>query len=225
MAAETQRPGDDGDHGFGPHDDRADTPGADDVGGGAVPADVMSESRRDATAVLVTWVLRRSFWTLLLLGLAYGWLAGAVTPVALVRLDDPLRLFAALATPLAGIAVAIGFRVAVDLAALVVAFPRTRWVVTDRTRRNRHTRAPVRRWVDRLYMTTAYRELRSTWTVRGRAATHLGHSGPWLTALNVLLWLTTALAAAVLVVAVAETEGMVPARLGVLLGFPLPGAG
>lgn len=195
-------------HGLGP-----------DGSSGAVPDDVMADTRQDATAVLVLWVLRRAFWPLLLLGLAYAWLAGEVTPVALVRLDDPVRFVAALFTPLAGIVVAIGFRIGVDLVALVVAFPRTRWVIADRARKGGHARGPVRRWVDRLYMTAAYRELRSTWTVRGRAATHLGHSGPWLTALNMLLWLVTALAAAVLVVAVAETNGMVPVRLGPLVGF------
>ena len=65
-------------------------------------------------------------------------------------------------------------------------------MIADRVRHAGHARGPVRRWVDRLYMTAAYRELRSTWTVRGRAATLLGHSGRWLTALNVLLWLSTA---------------------------------
>jgi len=218
------------DHGLGPRD-RA--PGADDgtggvdgaggVDGGAVPDDVMAGTGRDAAAVLVTWVLRRVFWPLLLLGLAYAWLAGEVTPVALVRLDDPVRFVGALFTPLAGIVVAVGFRLAVDLVALVVAFPRTRWVIQDRARRGGHARGPVRRWVDRLYMTAAYRELRSTWTVRGRAATHLGHSGPWLTAVNVLLWVATLLAAGVLVVAVAETTGMASTGLGRLVGLDDPG--
>ncbi len=174
--------------------------------GGAVPDDVMAHSRRDAVWVLVLWVLRRSFWPLLILGFAYAWLAGEVTPVALVRLDDPFRFVGALFTPLAGIAAAIGVRVVVDLVALVVAYPRTRWVIEDRVRRDGHARGPVRRWVDRLYMTAAYRELRSTWTVRGRAATHLGHSGLWLTGLNVALWLLTAAAAGVLALAVAETS-------------------
>ena len=92
-------------------------------------------------------------------------------------------------------------------------------MVADRARQGGHARGPVRRWVDRLYMTAAYRELRSTWTVRGRAATGLGHSAPWLTAVNVLVWLLTALAAGVLVVAVAETSGMVTTRLGELVGL------
>lgn len=179
----------------------------------------MADTFRDASSVLVLWALRRAFWPLLLLGLAYAWLAGEVTPVALVRLDDPVRFVGALFTPLAGVAVAIGFRVVVDLVALAAAFPRTRWVIADRARQGGHARGPVRRWVDRLYMTAAYRELRSTWTVRGRAATHLGHSGLWLTCLNVLLWLATVLAAGVLGAAVAETSGMVPGRLGLLLGM------
>lgn len=187
---------------------------------GAVPDDVMADTDEDATAVLVLWVLRRLFWPLLLLGLAYAWLAGEVTPVALVRLDDPFSLLRALFTPLAGIGVAIIFRVVLDLVALVVAFPRTRWVVDDRVRRDGHARGPVRRWVDRLYMTAAYRELRSTWTVRGRAATRLGRSGPWLTALNLLLWVLVVLAGAVLVVAVVETSEVGTARpLGTLLGL------
>lgn len=203
------------DHGLGP----GPTTGGSEAGGGAVPDDVMADDRQDAVWVLVTWAMRRTFWPLLLLGLAYAWLAGEVNPVALVRLDDPVRLFSALFTPLAGIVVAVGFRVVVDLLSLVVAFPRTRWVIADRARQGGHARGPVRRWVDRVYMTAAYRELRSTWTVRGRAATRLGHSPPWLTALNVLLWLLTVLAGAVLGLAVAETSGMMPARLGPLLGL------
>lgn len=202
------------DHGLGPGPTTGMGPE-----GGAVPDDVMGDTRRDALAVLVTWVLRRTFWPLLLLGLAYAWLAGEVTPVALVRLDDPVRFVSALFTPLAGIVVAVAFRVAVDLVSLVIAFPRTRWVIQDRARQGGHARGPLRRWVDRLYMTAAYRELRHTWTVRGRAANRLGHSGPWLTALNLLLWLVTVLAAAALGVAVAETSGLAATRLAVLLGL------
>lgn len=208
------------DHGLGPRpaDGTSGDRGTSDEGG-AVPDDVMADTRQDALAVLATWVLRRAFWPLLLLGLAYAWLAGEVTPVALVRLDDPFRLIGALFTPLAGMAVALGFRVVVDLVALVIAFPRTRWVVEDRVRRGGHARGPVRRWVDRLYMTAAYRELRATWTVRGRATTRLGRSGPWLTGMNVLLWLLTVAAAGVLVVSVAETEGMASTGLARLLGL------
>lgn len=201
------------DHGLGP------TPVEQAGGGGAVPDDVMADSRQDAVWVLLTWALRRVFWPLLLLGLAFAWLAGEVNPVALVRLDDPIRLFSALFTPLAGIVVALGFRVVVDLVSLVVALPRTRWVVEARARQGGHARGPVRRWVDRVYMTAAYRELRSTWTVRGRAATRLGRSPRWLTALNVLLWLLTALAVAVLALAVAETSGMTSPWLGPLVGL------
>jgi hypothetical protein len=197
-------------HGLGPGTD---------ADGGAVPDDVMADTRRDAAAVLVLWALRRLFWPLLLLGLAYAWLAGEVTPVALVRLDDPVRFVRALFTPLAGIVVALTFRVAADLVSLAVAFPRTRWVLEDRARRGGHARGPVRRWVDRLYMTSAYSELRRTWTVRGRAATRLGHSGPWLTAMNVLLWLVVALAAGVLVVAVVETSGLASTGLAERLGL------
>ena len=196
------------DHGLGPGVD---------ADGGAVPDDVMADTRRDAAAVLVLWALRRLFWPLLLLGLAYAWLAGEVTPVALVRLDDPVRFVRALFTPLAGLVVALTFRFAADLVSLLVAFPRTRWVIEDRTRRGGHARGPVRRWVDRLYMTAAYRELRSTWTVRGRATSQLGRSSLWLTGLNVVLWTVTALAAALFVWAVMETsdlEWLAPERLG-----------
>jgi hypothetical protein len=211
VAAGAGRPVRAAEHGLGPRVDGdldaspdAEASGTD---GGAVPDDVMADTRPDAVSVLVVWVVRRMFWPLLLLGLAYAWLAGEVTPVALVRLDDPVRFVQALFTPLAGVVVAVAFRIVVDLVALVIAFPRTRWVIADRARRDGHARGPVRRWVDRLYMTAAYRELRSTWTVRGRATTCLGRSGLWLTGLNMLLWLVTALAAAVLVLAVGETAG------------------
>lgn len=202
------------DHGLGPGPTTDST-----ADGGNVPDDVMADTARDASAVLASWVLRRAFWPLLLLGLAYAWLAGEVTPVALVRLDDPVRFVGALFTPLAGIVVAVAFRVTVDLLALVVAFPRTRWVLQDRARRGGHGRGPIRRWIDRLYMTAAYRELRSTWTVRGRAATQLGHGGLWLSGLNGLLWLLTVLAAAVLAVSVAETTGFAATRFAELLGL------
>jgi hypothetical protein len=202
------------DHGLGPGVD---------ADGGAVPDDVMADTRRDAAAVLMLWALRRLFWPLLLLGLAYAWLAGEVTPVALVRLDDPVRFVRALFTPLAGLVVALTFRFAADLVSLLVAFPRTRWVIEDRARRGGHARGPVRRWVDRLYMTAAYSELRRTWTVRGRAATRLGHSGPWLTTMNMLLWFVVALAAGVLVVAVVETSGLASTGLAERLGVSSDG--
>ncbi len=175
--------------------------------GGVVPLDTMAATRQDAVAVLLLWCVRRSFYPLLLLGLCYAWLAGAVTPVALVRLDNPLQLVAALFTPLAGVAGAVAVRVVADLVALVVAFPRTRWVSQEQARLDAagHRRGPVRRWVDRLYMTAAYRELRSTWTVRGRASAQLGRSRLWLTGLNVLLWAVTAATAALFVWAVVAT--------------------
>lgn len=174
---------------------------------GVVPDDVMADSDRDARAILVLWALRRAFWPMLLVGLASAWVAGEVTPLILVRLDDPVRFVGALFTPLAGIALAISLRVAVDLVSLAVAFPRTRWVVIEEppTAPGAHARGPVRRWVDRLYLTAAYRELRCTWTVRGRAATRLGRSGPWLTGMNVVLWLATSAAAAVFAWAVIVT--------------------
>lgn len=201
----------------GRHGIRAGDRGLDPGEGGAVPDDVMDATDRDATAVLVLWVLRRAFYPLLLVGFAYAWLAGEVTPVALVRLDNPLRLFGALFTPLAGIALAVAVRVLADLVALAVAFPRTRWVSQEEVRLDSagHKRGPVRRWVDRLYMTAAYRELRSTWTVRGRATSQLGHSRLWLTGLNAALWLVTTAAAAVLVWAVVaspELPGLFPDR-------------
>lgn len=185
--------------------------------GGAVPDDVMAATRQDAVAVLVLWSVRRLFYPLLLVGLAYAWLAGEVTPVALVRLDNPLQLFGALFTPLAGIALAVAVRVLSDLVALAVAFPRTRWVSQEAVKFDAagHKRGPVRRWVDRLYMTAAYRELRSTWTVRGRAASQLGRSRLWLTGLNVALWLVTLAAAAAfgwVVVATPELPWLVPER-------------
>ncbi|WP_380163532.1 hypothetical protein [Jannaschia sp. R86511] len=179
--------------------------------GGAVPEDVMAATRTDAVLVLLLWVLRRSFYPLLLAGLAFAWIAGEVTPVALVRLENPFQLVAALFTPLAGIALAIAVRVLVDLVALAVAFPRTRWVSEEEARVDEagHRRGPVRRWVDRLYMTAAYRELRSTWTVRGRATTQLGRSSRWLTALNVALWTATVLAGVLLGWAVLDTPDLV----------------
>ncbi|MGJ7441858.1 hypothetical protein [Aquipuribacter sp. MA13-6] len=179
--------------------------------GGAVPDDVMAPTRMDAVTILVLWGLRRAFYPLLLVGLAFAWIAGEVTPVALVRLENPLQLVAALATPLAGIAVALTVRLLVGLLALAAAFPRTRWVSEEEAERDAagHRRGPVRRWVDRVYMTAAYRELRSTWTVRGRATSQLGRSGRWLTGLNVLLWGVTAAAAVAFVWAVVATPDLV----------------
>lgn len=179
--------------------------------GGAVPDDVMAPTRLDAVTVLLLWGMRRAFYPLLLVGLAFAWIAGEVTPVALVRLENPFQLVAALFTPLAGIALALTVRLLVGLLALAAAFPRTRWVSEEEVERDPagHRRGPVRRWVDRVYMTAAYRELRSTWTVRGRATAQLGRSGRWLTGLNVLLWCVTAAAAVGFVWAVVATPDLV----------------
>jgi len=66
-------------------------------------------------------------------------------------------------------------------------------------------------------MTAAYRELRSTWTVRGRATSQLGRSRLFLTGLNGALWAVTALAGALFVwavVATSDLEWLAPGRLG-----------
>lgn len=176
--------------------------------GGVVPYDAMAATHLDAVLVLLVWLLRRAFYPLLLLGLAFAWVAGEdVSPTTLVRLENPLQLVGALFTPLAGIAVALVVRFAVGAAALALAFPRTRWVSQAQAGPDVDglPRGPVRRWVDRYYLTAAYRELRGTWTVRGRATAQLGYSWRWLTLLNVAMWLVTVLAAVVLVWAVAFT--------------------
>ena len=171
-----------------------------------VPNDALADSRQDAAAVLGLWVLRRSFVPLLVGGAAFAvWSGEELSAGRYFRLDDPLELLQALFSPLVGVAAAVGVRALTTLLSLASAFPRTRWASSPSPRGFRD--GPVKRLLDRYYVTAAYGELRWSWTVRGRAAERLGWSSRALTLINVALWSALGVAVAALALATALVTG------------------
>lgn len=142
------------------------------------PAVVLRPGRFDPAALLVAWFVRRSFVPLLLVGLTIVTVAGRLDDPTL-DLTSPSAVVRALLTPWVGVVVAFGLRIGANLAALLLAFPLTRWLRPDDYRVGSSS-GRVRAWADRWNRTAAYRALRWTWPVRCLAAERLGRSARWL---------------------------------------------
>lgn len=129
----------------------------------------------DAAALLVVWILRRSFVPLLGLGFA---LVVAVSDgtEAPADLSSPTQLASVLLTPWVGVALAVLVRLLANALAWLLAVP-----LTDAARPRSYDGMASTRWLragtDRLRLARAYRELRWTWPVRQRAAERSGRLG------------------------------------------------
>lgn len=146
----------------------------------------------DARAVLGLWVLRKSFFPLVWLGLSIAFIAFG-DPDALAAeievFDSPQAMVSAILSPLGVVVAAFVIRIASSLLALAAAFPLTLSTRHfDYAEGNRLTRF-FHLWWDRLYQARAYRSLRWTWSVRVTAHRRLGEEGRAYEVLEfILLW-------------------------------------
>lgn len=165
----------------------------------------------DAHVVLVLWLLRKTLFPLLWLGLAVATVAyGDVDALdaELGVLESPGAMLTALLSPLGLIVLAFGVRIISSFAALLAAFPLTlrsrpqHYTTGNRVARRFHL------WRDRLYQARAYRSLRQTWSVRDRARARLENSSGLYRSLEVgLTWANWVLLVAALVVTTVVAGG------------------
>lgn len=148
--------------------------------------------RVDAFVVLVLWIARRASWALLFLGGAAAIWFGDVAEA--LELDTFGEVLAAMFTPLAPLAIAIIFRVAVAFTALLSA-------AAIGTREAREVPGATvgsvfRRLSGIWHISMAHRARRWTWPVRNLAVARLGRPGRVLDILDRSL-IVAAVAAAV----------------------------
>jgi len=130
----------------------------------------------DAMALLVLWLLRSAAPALLLAGLSVAWVVSETRFEAIPAVTTPGQAVRVLLSPFALVAIAIGLRFLVDVAALVLAYPLSRRETGSSIGPGMLQR-PFRVWADRLHLVRAYRSLRWTSAVRQLAATRLGRWG------------------------------------------------
>lgn len=143
------------------------------------PGAALGAGRRDASLVLASWLLRRSFLPLALLGLVLG-----VVNVSFVSFEETSGGFAdaleALRSPFWLLYLAVGVRLAAAAWSLVLAWP----LATEAQHLQGGTDG-IRlvlpgTWSDRVTLAQAYRAWRWTNAVRREAADRLGTVGTWL---------------------------------------------
>lgn len=160
------------------------------------PADALRPGRFDPTVVLVLWCVRKSFFSILVVGLTIALVAyqdAADLEAQLDGFDTPAALWSNLLSPLAGLVVAVLVRIVANLAGLVAAYPLTRWTKATDYATQRRRRNSFRLWMDRIFMARSFRALRWTSAVRMVAADRLGETGRTLRACdNILTWVAVA---------------------------------
>lgn len=152
----------------------------------SIGTEPLGPRRVDAVVVLALRLLTHSWLTIFGVGLVIVALTIGFDQAAATKLDTPQDWFAALVTPLVGVALAIGIRLVGGMLGTAAAVPRA--VLQLRTER------PVP-WVsvrapgDLYYYAVALRRVRATSIVRDRAASGLGPLGIVVVAIDrVLTW-------------------------------------
>lgn len=149
------------------------------------PAVALRHGTFDPAAVLVLWCARKAFYPLLWLGLIVATAGGRLDEINeaggaseyATSFDSLGELLAALLSPLAIAIFAVGLRFAVAGAAIVLAYPLTRWNEPADYAHGRRGQSRTRLWSDRWNLTKAYRALRWTWAVRQLAVSRIGRLG------------------------------------------------
>ena len=138
------------------------------------PERFLLDGRRDPTALLAVWTLRRLAWPVLGLGVAIAAAVGQTNEITGVQDQGVDGLVQDLRSPLAGIVVALGLRLLAALAGYALAYR-----LTTSTRHD-GTTALSRSWRtanDRYHLTRAFQSVRWTRVVRLAAAERLGTVG------------------------------------------------
>lgn len=154
------------------------------------PETVLAPGRRDATGVLVLWLLRRSVWTLLPLAVIV--VVGTGTVASPDELDPQVGSVAdareALRSPSTLLLLAAPVaRVTSNLLAFALAFPLARRLQQHADRDLRRGPLHPIAWCDRHRLARALREWRWTSAVRRLARQRVGRAGPAALVLDVLL--------------------------------------
>lgn len=134
----------------------------------------------DAHAVLFLWLVRKSFFPTIWLGLsiatiAYGDLESLDQQLA--AFDSPQNMVSSLLSPLGVLVFAVGVRIVANLVALGAAYPLTLRARPHHYQTGTRVSRRFHLWWDRLYQARAYRSLRLTYSVRERARSRLEASG------------------------------------------------
>jgi hypothetical protein len=158
----------------------------------------MRPGQRDALAVLVLRLLRRSWLTLMGLGFIWVIHVGRFSAAIVVDLNTPGKLVSALLTPLAGIAIAIGVRILAGFSSSLAALP---LALDELSRRPAQRRRQPSDATDLYYLATALGRVRATRPVRDEAAARWGRLGTLAVLVDRVLGFTgpAACAAAVVV--------------------------
>lgn len=144
--------------------------------------------RGDPIALLTVSALRRSVWPLLWLGVAVAAAVGRTNEIQGVQASGISEWLDELASPLAGIVVALALRVLVALAGYGLAYR-----LTTSTRHD-GTTLLARSWrtaTDRYYLTRAFQSVRWSRIVRDAAAERLGPLGRRFRTLDAILGIAT----------------------------------
>ena len=174
------------------------------------PDAVLRNGSFDPVALLLLWLARKSFLPVLWIGIGVA----VVTTQDIANLGDEVQrelesldslgaVFAALASPFSLILVALLLRFVVEVLALALAYPLTRWNRPSDYARRGSSGSYLRLWWDRIYLAQSFRSLRWSWAVRQSAADRLGPRGQILEILSSVLSWASGLLLVVLVVVIA----------------------
>lgn len=158
--------------------------------GGPEPADVLRVGSVDAAVLSVLWLLRRSFTTLLGVGIIVlvrsGGLEAAaeLEPTTITSAADAREM---VGSPQALLVIAPATRLASGWLALLLAFPLARQMQRRADRDTRRTGWHPAVWSDRWHLVKALRDWRWTSSVRRLARQRLGPADLPLLALDIAL--------------------------------------
>lgn len=139
------------------------------------PAEALRAGRSDATRLLASWYVRKSFYWLLFTGLTAAYLTDRTEEID-VDWSDAGSVLTELLSPLAGLVLAVVARIGANLAALASAYRLARDYEAPLERRT-GLGSGIGRWLDRRNLAKAFRALRWTHHVRQEALRRLGATG------------------------------------------------
>ena len=154
------------------------------------PAAVLGAGSLDAAVLLVLWLVRRSFWTLIWAGIIVLALSGVLD--AAEDLETPTISSAAdaremIRSPQVLLILAPAARLGSAWLALLAAFPLARRFQRHADRETRRTGRHPAVWSDRWYLVRALRDWRWTSSVRRLARQRLGRAGPPILVVDITL--------------------------------------
>lgn len=171
------------------------------------PNELLGDGSVDAAALLIVWVARKLSLAVLLVGLIVAVRVSqdlaAQEGGSQSSIDILTELVTASPSPVGLITAAVVLRVAVEVLALALTYPLTRWNRPSDYPRAGVVGRYVRLWTDRVHQAGSFRSLRWSWAVRQAAADRLGTPGHLLELASPILTSANWLLLAAIVVAIA----------------------